>query len=114
MIFKLILKDIKVYKTTIFFRILFLWLSAGAIIIFKNFSLEAYIGQACITIVFAHSIFLFNEKKRSAEIITCSLPISRSTIVLARYLTSGVITLLGILLWIIIATIADWIYSTSE
>jgi len=59
----------------------------------------------------ASSTFLFTEKKKETEILTCSLPTTRSAIVTARYLFSGLISTLEIILFYTNAYVADFLYT---
>ena len=113
MIFNLILKDIKAYKNTIFLKILLLWLFFSAVFFFKLYPWDVYMMHACMTIAFANSIFSFSEKNRNTEIMTCSLPVSRSAIVKARYFTTAVIAFAGIILWFLFAYFADFLYTNA-
>ncbi|KPK95774.1 hypothetical protein AMJ80_03690 [bacterium SM23_31] len=113
MIFNLILKDIKAYKNTIFLKIFLLWLFFSAVFFFKLYPWDVYMMHACMTIAFANSIFSFSEKNRNTEIMTCSLPVSRSAIVKARYFTTAVIAFAGIILWFLFAYFADFFYTNA-
>lgn len=113
MIFNLILKDIKAYKNTIFLKILLLWLFFSAVLFFKLYPWDVYMMHACMTFAFASSIFSFFEKNRNTEIMTCSLPVTRSAIVTARYFTSAIIAFAGIILWFLFAYFADFFYTNA-
>ncbi len=113
MIYKLILKDIDAYKITIFVKILLLWLTCSTLTLLRFESFEVYTMHAAMTIIFAASVFSFMEKSHDTEILAGSLPVSRLEIVAARYLTSIIIMLSGIIIWLLLAFAGDFIYSES-
>lgn len=61
----------------------------------------------------AISYFSFSEKKQHLEILTCSLPVTRTAIVLSRYFLALIITFVGIILYYAIAYVGDLIYPHS-
>ncbi len=67
--------------------------------------------HAALTIVFAASFFSLKEKNHQIETLTCSLPVSRNTIVQSRYLTTAVITVSGLLIWFVFSYVAELLYS---
>ncbi len=111
MILKLIIKDLKAYSSTIFFRILLPMLIASSIFVIQLYRWDVYLMISCMYICMAGSTFLFAEKKKETEILTCSLPTTRSAIVTARYLFSGLISILAIVLFYANAYVADFLYT---
>jgi hypothetical protein len=112
MLRKLILKDIYAYKDPIFLRIMLLWFLFGVLVIYRYFpwDLSPITMHASMTIAVAATFFSFFDKNRKTEILSSSLPVTRSMIVRARYLTSFLIILVGIVLWLIIVYLAEHIY----
>ncbi len=112
MILKLIIKDIKAYKKLIFGGF-FAHLLMGSIFTFRYYPWHVYAMYGYLVISFISTFFLFIEKKRTTEILTNSLPGTRSTIVIARYLTSIVIVVFGFILWLLNAYISQFIYTDA-
>lgn len=112
MIIKFIIKDFKAYKKLIFGGY-FAHLLMGSIFTFRYYPWHVYTMYGYLVIAFISSFYLFSEKKRAAEILTVTLPGTRSTIVMARYLTSIFIAVLGIFLWLINAYISEFIFPNS-
>lgn len=111
MIPKLILKDFKAHKNLILFRFTLPMLIVSSIFVIQLYRWDVYLMIACMYICSAGSTFLFTEKKKETEILTCSLPTTRSAIVTARYLTSGLISIMGISLFYLNAYVADFLYT---
>lgn len=112
MIMKLIIKDIKAYKKLIFGGLL-IHLLMGSMFTFRYYPWNVYAMYGYLVISFVSSFFLFIEKKRTTEILTNSLPGTRSSIVIARYLTSIVIVVFGFILWLLNAYISEFIYTDA-
>ena len=113
MILKFIIKDIKAYKKFIFGG-LFAHLLLGSIFTFQYYPWHVYAMYGYLGISFVSSFYLFKEKKLSTEILTNSLPGDRSSIVIARYLTSIAIIVIGIILWTLNAYISEFIYADAK
>ena len=113
MIFKLIVKDFKVYKKLIFGG-LFAHLLLGSMFTFRYYPWNIYTMYGYLAISFVSSFYLFKEKKLSTEILTSSLPGTRSTIVIARYLTSIIIILIGMILWTLNAYISEIVFPNAK
>lgn len=109
MILKFIIKDLKAYKK-IFFGGYFAHLLMGSMFTFRYYPWHVYTMYGYLVIAFISSFYLFSEKKRAAEILTVTLPGSRPTVVIARYLTSIIIAVFGIILWLVNAYISEFIY----
>ena len=112
MILKFIIKDLKAYKKLIIGGY-FAHLLMGSVFTFRYYPWHVYTMYGYLVIAFISSFYLFGEKKRAAEILTVTLPGSRSTIVMARYLTSIIIAVLGIFLWLLNAYISEFIYADA-
>lgn len=95
MILNLVIKDIKAYWETIFLRLMLPYILIGVLFSLRHYSWDVYMMLGYIIITAACSFFLFSDKKRNMEMLFCSLPVTRSDIVLARYLTSVVIIVVG-------------------
>jgi len=109
MILKFIIKDLKAYKKLVVGGFL-AHLLMGSIFTFRYYPWHVYTMYGYLVIAFISSFYLFSEKKRAAEILTVTLPGSRSTVVMARYLTSIFIAALGFILWLVNAYISEFIY----
>ena len=92
---------------------MFAHLLMGSIFTFQYYPWHVYAMYGYLGISFVSIFYLFKEKKLSTEILTNSLPGSRSTIVIARYLTSIIIILIGMILWTLNAYIAEFIFTNS-
>ncbi len=113
MIPQLILKDLQAYKVLILLRILLTMAIVSSLFHLQFYPANVYIVQACMVFAAASSIFSFSEKSRNTEILTCSLPVSRVSIVVARYLTSALIMVLGILLFYFMAYLATFLLENA-
>lgn len=109
MILKFVIKDFKAYKKLIIGGFL-AHLLMGSMFTFRYYPWHVYAMYGYLVISFISSFYLFSEKKRAAEILTVTLPGTRSTIVIARYFTSIIIAILGIILWLLNAYISEFIY----
>lgn len=114
MIFKLVYKDLLAYKKLIAGIFLAHMLLAG-VFTFRYYPWNIYVMYGYLIISFAGSFIYFSEKKSRVlgETLTCSLPVTRSSIVAAKYLTSAIITVIGIILWFLNAYIFDLIYTNA-
>lgn len=113
MIQKFIIKDIKAYKKLIFGG-LFAHLIMGSVFTFQYYPWHVYAMYGYLGISFVSNFYLFKEKKLSTEILTNSLPGDRATIVIARYLTSIVIIVIGLILWTLNAYISEIIFADAR
>ncbi len=98
MILNLILKDIRGYWRFIIFNIFLpaiLWLSILTIPSFPPLGNFIFCTAA---VVAAISYFTFSEKKQKLETLICSLPVSRKSVVAARYLFALCIAVFGTIL----------------
>jgi hypothetical protein len=112
MILKFIIKDIKAYKKLIFGGF-FAHLILGSVFTFRYYPWHVYAMYGYLVISFVSSFYLFSEKKRPIEILSNSLPGTRSTIVIARYSASVIIAVFGIILWLLNAYISEFAYSDA-
>jgi ABC-type transport system involved in multi-copper enzyme maturation permease subunit len=62
-----------------------------------------------LVICAAGSYYTFSEKKQNLMILCCSLPVNRRQIVLAKYLTTLVIVLVGIVVFALVIVINYWL-----
>lgn len=91
----LILKNIKGNFHIIFLRVL-LPMAVGTSLYNARFqSADANIIAACTVIAAACTGFYFSEILHKRDVMTCSLPVKRVAIVIARYLTSVMLMLVG-------------------
>jgi ABC-2 type transport system permease protein len=111
MILNLILKDILGYWRYIIFSIFFpatLWLSILTIPSFPPLGNFIFCTAA---IVAAISYFTFSEKRQKLETLVCSLPVSRKSVVAARYLFALCVAVFGIILLYFVVYASYLIYS---
>ena len=113
MIRNLILKDLRAHKILIFFRILLPMAILGSLFNLQFYPGNVYVVQGCMVIAVAGSVFSFSEKNRNTEILTCSLPVSRVSIVRARYLASGLIMVFGIVLYYLTAYFSTFLFKNA-
>jgi hypothetical protein len=113
MILKLILKDIKAYQNLIFLRILVPMAILNSLFSLKFYPVGGYIIAGCMVIVVASSLFSFSEKSRNTEILTRSLPVTNLSVVIARYFTTAIISMSGMVLYYLSAYIVSFIYDNA-
>lgn len=111
MILNLIMKDIRGYWRYIIFSIFLpatLWIS---ILIIPHFPARGNVIFSTAAIVAAISYFAFSEKKQKLETLICSLPVSRRSFVIARYLFAFCIAIFGFVLLYLASYATYLIYS---
>ena len=113
MVLRLILKDLMAYRKTIVLNFI-LFMIMGNIFTFQYYPWHVYMMYGYLGLAFISTVFSFTEKNRNTEILTCSLPATRSSIVIARYLVSAILTIGGLLLWIGNAYIASLFYADAR
>lgn len=113
MILRLILKDLIAYRKTIILYFLGV-IIIGNIFIFRYYPWHVYMMYGCLALVSISTFYSFIEKNRSTEILTCSLPLTRSSIVKARYLVSAIMTIGGLLIWLGNAYLASLFYMDTR
>jgi len=100
MIFKLIQKDFFAYQKLIFFMS-GITLVAGMFMIFVNTNLpQMFTSGANSFIIVAILIPFFPELKNSVLLQTASLPVTRKSMVTARYVISLMIAFVNLLVWV--------------
>jgi ABC-2 type transport system permease protein len=101
MIFNLILKDFRAYRKYLFLNIFLpgiLW----TIILSTQFSQWNHYFMFCnMVILAAGSYYTFSEKKQNLQNLVCSLPVTRTQIVISKFLTTSIIILLGMFIFLI-------------
>jgi len=113
MVGKLIVKDLRAYKTMCV-SILIAYMVVGSVFIFKYYSWHVYMMYGYMLVSFVYSYIVFSEKNLSTELLIVSLPVTRSCIVTARYITVFLISFFGMLMWFLNAIVADMIYETHR
>jgi hypothetical protein len=113
MIRKLILKDLTAYRKNIILNFL-AFMILGNIFIFRYYPWHVYMMYGYLGLVFISTFFSFTEINKNTEVLTCSLPVSRSRIVIARYLTSAFLMFGGLSLWYLNGYCASFLYRDSE
>jgi len=99
MILSLIFKDLKAYGRYMLFAIILPAMFWNLVFIYPNFRWMAFIMYSNLAIAATVSYFVFSEKKQSLEVLVASLPVTRTQIVLARYLLVLVILFMGMILF---------------
>lgn len=112
MILKLILKDLTAYRKSMFLNFS-AFMIMGNIFIFRYYPWHVYMMYGYLGFVFISTFFSFTEINKNTEVLTCSLPVNRSRIVIARYLTSAVLMFGGLALWYLNGFVAGAIYTDA-
>lgn len=110
---KLILKDIRGYWRFIVLSIFLPGVAWSLLLFLPYYQWSGYVLFCSFAIFAAISYFSFSEKKQHIEILTRSLPVTRTAIVLSRYFLALIITFVGIILYYATAYIGDFIYHHS-
>ena len=110
---KLILKDIRANKNILLFRIIIPMLIGGFFFTFPYLGWESYFMLACMVTIISGSAFYIWEKRKNIEMLTCSLPVSRNTVVYSRYLISLFFGISGLVIWGLNAWFADMTWEES-
>lgn len=113
MITKLLLKDLKVFGRNILLFTLF-WLIISDVMISLNedsWRPYIFIGMVQISIIIGY--YAVFDKLRKGEVLIGSLPTTRTSIVLSRYLSTLSIAALGILVWFINAYILESVSAST-
>jgi hypothetical protein len=113
MVLRLILKDLMAYRKTIIVYFLGV-IILGNIFIFRYYPWHVYMMYGYLALAFISTYYSFSEKNRNTEVLTCSLPVTRSSIVKARYLVSAILTIGGLLLWIGNAYVAGLLHADAR
>jgi hypothetical protein len=113
MIAKLILKDIRGYWRFVVLSIFSPGIAWSLLLFIPYYHWSGFVLFCSFAIFAAISYFSFSEKKQHIEILTCSLPVTRTAIVLSRYLLALIITFVGIILYYATAYVGDFIYPHS-
>jgi hypothetical protein len=99
MLLKLVLKDIKAtWKTLLIWTLL--CLAGSAFFMLIENSWKGYILIASGQISFIIGVYVAQEKGYGGEVLTCSLPVLRSSVVFSKYVTALAMAVGGIIIWI--------------
>lgn len=113
MILKLVLKDIKVsWKTLMWWMLMSLMMSIFFIAVLES-SWKMYVLIAPGQISFIIGVYAAQEKYRRGELLTCSLPVLRSSVVFSRYITAAVIAVIGIIIWSLNAYVLHSVFAST-
>lgn len=112
MIFNLILKDLKAYRKIFVLNFMF-FLIAGNIFIFRYYPWHVYVMYGYLAFAFLSSLPCIYERNRNTDVLTCSLPVHRSNIVKARYITFSLITFSGLALLYLNGWMGSLLYNDS-
>ncbi|MBN2091822.1 ABC-2 transporter permease [candidate division KSB1 bacterium] len=107
MILKLLAKDVKIFWKNIIIFILTCLILNDLMITLGEDSWRPYIFIGMIQISILIGYYAVFDKIRNGEILIGSLPITRNSIIRARYLSALSIALLGVFLWLINALILE-------
>lgn len=105
MIIKLMYHDIISYGRVIliFFTLNMAWSSFLTMVDDPTWWLYIIIGSGQIATIVV--LYLINGKRTRSEILLCSLPVKRSTLVLAKYSMCGIVILFGFTIWLLNAIV---------
>ena len=113
MLLNLIIKDIRAYGKSIL-KITVLSLMVNTLFSFFNeHSWFIYIVMAAGQISFIIGYYLMGEKMRRGEILICSLPVTRATIIRGKYLAASLIAIVGMMLWFSCAYLLNSIFTNT-
>ena len=101
MITKLLLKDVKVFGMNILLFTLFWLIISDVMITFGEDSWRPYIFIGMVQISIIIGYYAVFDKIRKGEVLIGSLPTTRTSIVVSRYLSAVSIAALGIFVWFI-------------
>lgn len=104
MIVKLTVKDLRAHHQFYLYRILLPWMAIAGCFLFQFYTWNVYVMHASMAVAVASTAFSFSEVKNT-RVLSPSLPVSRRDIVIARYLTSMVIAVLGTCVFFVIANL---------
>lgn len=110
MLTKMVLKDLRAFGRSL---LIIAGLSLMVNTIFSFFDTQSWINYLMMSagqISFIIGYFLTNEKMHHGELLICSLPVSRQTIIHGKYLTAMLLTLLGMGLWFLYAWVLHSIF----
>jgi len=111
MLFNLMLKDIKGYWRYIMLSIFLPSIFYISFFSIPHFKWESSIAVCSFTIFAAISYFSFSENKQKLYVLICSLPVTRKSIVVARYLLSLCIAIFGIVFYLTLFYLLDPLYT---
>jgi len=113
MILNLMIKDGRAFGKSIL-KITVLSLMVNTLFSFFNeHSWFIYIVMAAGQISFIIGYYLMGEKMRRGEILICSLPITRTTIIRGKYLAASLIAIGGMILWFLYACLLNLIFTDT-
>lgn len=114
MIFNLMVKDIRGYGRYILLGIFLPSIFYISFFSIQHFKWESSVAICSFTIFAAISYFSFSENKQKLNVFICSLPVTRKSIVVARYLLSLCIVIFGIALYLFLFYILDPLYTEPK
>jgi len=113
-ILKLILKDFKTFRNHLLLGFLpSLAISAFMVTKVDNESWVPFIGIGCAAVSFVIGICFLSEKFRKIEVFICSLPVTRTSILLSKYITAALIAIAGFGTWFLAASLLNTAVSTA-
>ena len=113
MILNLMIKDVRAFgKTTLKLTVL----SLTVISLFSFISEHSwfiYKIMAAGQISFLIGFYLMSEKMHRGELLICSLPVTRKTIIRGKYLAAALMALGGMVLWFLFAYLFNSIFTNT-
>lgn len=108
MLIKLIIKNLKVGYTKFISGIILNAFLAGGFVL-SYYDWEVFMMLGYLTISFHASFFIDIERRNGNEIFSLSLPCTRSSMIVSRYLTVFLIAIIGFIIWYSAAFVWDLI-----
>ena len=106
----LMLKDIRAFGKSILIIAILSLIVNTLFSFFNERSWFIYIVMSAGQISFIIGYYLMSEKMRRGEMLLCSLPISRPTIIRGKYLVASLIAIVGMILWFLNACLLNSIF----
>jgi len=113
-ILNLVLKDFKTFRNHLLLGFLPSLVFSGFMVTkVDNESWVPYIGIGCAAVSFVIGICFLNEKFRKIEVFMCSLPVTRTSILLSKYISAALIVITGFGIWFLMASLLNVAVSTA-
>ena len=113
MILNLMIKDMRAFGKSILIIVVLSLIVNTLFSFFNERSWFIYIVMSAGQISFIIGYYLMGEKMRRGEILLCSLPITRRTIIRGKYLAASLIAIVGMILWFLYACLLNSIFTDT-
>ncbi|MFC1554224.1 ABC-2 transporter permease [candidate division KSB1 bacterium] len=110
MLLKLVMKDLRAFGVYLIFASLILAFNTGAMSQYLHYSWKGYIIMTACQISFILAYTLIQEKGKKAEILSCSLPSDRKSIIRSKYLLMSFVTVYCIFVFLAFAYICLYLF----